>query len=138
MPYTATFFALNSGNSSPDGICSGPDGNLWVCDNYSTKQVWKVTTGGVGTNYSFVATRTCICSDGTNLWVTDEGPASFLSYFWKFTTSGSGTKYDLNTVISTASSPNGICYGPDGNLWIADVDGTVWAAFNEWKYTCFI
>lgn len=100
------------------GICSGPDGNLWIADNNG--YVWKVTPSGVATSYSFpldtAPTAICAGPDG-DLWVTD--PEN--SAVWQVTTSGVATSYYL-----PGANPVGICTGPDGNLWIADQNGAVW------------
>ena len=49
---TKTVYHL-TGATVLSGICSGPDGNLWMLDQTSVSVgVWKVTTSGVGTKYS--------------------------------------------------------------------------------------
>lgn len=59
-----------------------------------------------------------ICSDGTDLWAADVA----LNGVWKITTAGSGTFYGLTGAMVSG----GICYGPDGNLWLTDAPGGVW------------
>ena len=109
-----TSYALTG--AAPEGICTGPDGNLWVAD--ANGAVWKVTTAGVPTSYALTGAEPlgiCTGPDG-NLWVAD-----FNGAVWKVTTGGSGSKYAL-----TGASPEGICTGPDGNLWVADYNAAVW------------
>lgn len=90
------------------GICLGPDGNLWASD--SGGYVWKITPAGVGVKYATTTLGEAICSDGTNLWVAGTGSAGLA----KVTTAGVVTNYAV-----TGGYGNGICLGPDGNLWVA-------------------
>ena len=103
---------------SPQNICLGPDGNLWVADQ-ALGSVWKVTPSGTPTQYTLSGTPPLndICTDGTYLWATDSN-----GLLWKITTSGSSSSY----TIHSGSSLWGICYGPDGNLWIGDNSALIW------------
>lgn len=98
--------------SNPRGICLGPDGNLWVADQNNA--VWKVTTGGGVTPYSFAATLRAICAgpDG-NLWAADDAGSGKL---WQITPAGGPT-----AVGYVPGTHYALCVGPDGNLWgVAD------------------
>lgn len=103
-------------SSSPHGIASGPDGNLWYAD-FGTNKISKITTAGIITEYSLPAGSYPIAiakgPDG-NLWYTDYGT----SKIGKITTSGTITEYAL-PAGSDPEGINGIVAGPDGNLWYA-------------------
>jgi streptogramin lyase len=87
-------------------VCVGPDGNFWaVClgnDNIykidsSTYAVTSYTLSGASSPY--------VCSDGTDLWVSDQNSA-----IWRVTTGGTATNY------STTGYPTSICF--DGtSIW---------------------
>lgn len=115
VPLTLTNYSLAGSNSY--GICTGPDGNLWVADYNG--YVWQVTTAGVGTQFALAGSAPygiCTGPDG-NLWVAD-----YNGYVWQVTTAGVGTRYSL----PGGSRPYSICAGPDGNLWVADYSGYIW------------
>lgn len=98
----------------PIGICSGPDGNLWVTTT-GNNRVWKVTPGGslktylsgVPTSYDLL--NICTGADG-NLWFT----VPLAGVVAKMTTSGDVTSYNA----TGATNATGICAGPSGNLWV--------------------
>lgn len=96
----------------PGRMAYGPDGNFWICtDNVGT--IVRCTPGGTFSHFTAVGssfTPESICSDGADLWVT----GSFGLY--KVATAGTGT---LMNSLSGLSSPQGVCFGPDGNIWVA-------------------
>ena len=120
--------------ANPLSITSGPDGNLWYT---AGAQIAKMTTSGSATAYSAVGNGTAydITSDGTNLWFTymkqppppsggPPPPISATEGIGKITTSGTVTLYLLDS--SNNRQPNGIVYGPDGNIWFVESgDGEV-------------
>jgi len=101
--------------SSPAGIASGSDGNLWFASN-GNNRIIKATTGGVLTAYApaTVDGPTGICSgpDGL-LWFT----STQNDRIGKITTSGTATTY----TDSNISSPQQICSGPDSLLWFTSL-----------------
>jgi virginiamycin B lyase len=127
MIYNATGFHICIAH--PHGIISGPDGNLWACDGFE-QRLWKITTAGAISWYTAPNDTTfgggpsgtgtlgdiTIGSD-SNMWVPD----FYNSRIWKITTAPVFTD---NSPIT--SLPNGITYGPDGNLWLCDNMGYVW------------
>jgi sugar lactone lactonase YvrE len=134
-----TYTALGDELQVPhfSGICAGPDGNLWVCDNNG--YIWKINTSGVvlatytiitvGENPnggSSTATgspvQICVGSDN-NLWFSDSNTSiasQLTSYVRKITTSGVYTDYTVTSTVSTQIGLFGICAGPDSNLWVVN------------------
>jgi streptogramin lyase len=112
------------GEASLGSICVGPDGNLWAADNANQNAitVWKITTGGSGTQYSVSTTGfggstggagfICVGPDG-NLWVTSTNGT-----IAQITLSGVITPY----VLDLWWGLRGAIAGPDGNLWVSDYD----------------
>jgi streptogramin lyase len=111
-----------SGNSgtSPWGITSGPDGNLWFTEA-SANRIGRMTPGGVLTEFripTFESSPGAIVAgpDG-NLW--------FLETHWRnpavarITTAGVVTEYPLGGSVDDQLQPRGIVAGQDGNLWLS-------------------
>ncbi|HXB64004.1 MAG TPA: S8 family serine peptidase [Solirubrobacteraceae bacterium] len=102
-------------NSGPyRGITTGPDGNLWFTDAFSSK-IGKVTTSGTITEYAL--------PKGSYPYGIAAGPEDSLwfaeresSKIGKITTAGKVTEYSL----PLGSEPSGITEGPDGNMWFTD------------------
>lgn len=109
------FFAL-SGAVTPNDICSGSDGNLWVTD-LGVATLFQVTTAGEVTPFSLPYATRHICSgpDG-NLWLAGIEPSFFGSPIFQVSTAGEV----LNQFTPTGGTPYDICAGPDGNLWFTD------------------
>ena len=120
-----TQFGLPAIVGGPEGITSGPDGNIWITTNAlgQGRQDWIVRLGRDGTvtqfpagtgHGDFGAGPTGIASgpDG-NLWFTE---------FWtnrigRMTPTGVLTEFPIPT---PDSAPRGIVAGPDGNLWFVE------------------
>ena len=106
-------YALPVG-TDPEGITTGPDGNLWFTGRESSK-IGKITTAGTITEYSLPSgsepTYITAGSDG-NLWFVDQ----HTSKIGKITTAGTITEYSL----PSGSEPTGIVGGPDGDLWFTE------------------
>lgn len=106
IPYAQAFPAAGS----PNGITSGPDGNLWFTE-YSGNAIGKITPSGIATSYPcapcFQPSNIVTAPDG-NIWYVEDGGASI----GKITTGGSAVN-----VASLPGSSNGITIGPDGNVW---------------------
>ena len=122
----ASVALASSGDGSPylDGICVGPDGNLWVAD--ANGFVWKITPELVASGpYSLPTSAPYGISAGPdgNLWATDNNNNAL----WKITTAGVPTEVKL----VPSGSPSGgsvqyVCVGSDGDLWASDYDGGIW------------
>ena len=124
LALTTNFIAqyiVPTGGSSPTGICSGPDGNLWFTEQGapSTGKIGVVTPLGVFTaEYPTVGNAQypfAICSgpDG-NLWFI--GSSNSVS---KITTAGVVTSYPIPS-DGGFQYYLGICAGPDGNVWFTE------------------
>jgi streptogramin lyase len=110
-----TEYALPAG-SGPDGVASGPDGNVWFADLEGSK-IGKITLLGTITEYALPAGSNpykVVTGPDNNLWFTDWGT----SKIGRITASGTITEYAL----PAASKPYGIVTGPDGNLWFTDYE----------------
>jgi YD repeat-containing protein len=108
-----------AGGSAPDGITTGPDGNLWYT-TWEGKKVGKVTPAGVVTEYtlpSFHVANQIVAGPDGNMWFTDQVTGDI----GKMTTSGVITEYS----IPWAAGLWGITVGPDGNLWFTRSGGSV-------------
>ena len=111
-----TEFTIPTAASSPQGIATGPDGNLWFTE-FSSGKVGRLTPGGTFTEFT-IATSNSQPTDITagpdgNLWFTE----LHASKIGKLTPSGFLLEY---MTLTPNSFPNGITNGPDGNLWFAE------------------
>jgi streptogramin lyase len=107
-------YALPS-SSSPMGIATGPDGDVWFVDHHSSK-VGKITTAGVVTEYALPSGSDpweIAASPDGNMWFTDwnSGKVGQISRYGKI------TEYAL----PSGAAPEGIAAGPDGNMWFTEV-----------------
>ena len=95
-----------------NGICTGPDGNLWFTEVVANK-IGRMTTAGTVSEYplptAFAQPRGITAGPDGNLWFT-EGPVGKIG---KITTAGAITEFTL----PANSYPYAISVGPDGNLW---------------------
>jgi streptogramin lyase/pimeloyl-ACP methyl ester carboxylesterase len=110
-------FTVPTANSSPWGIASGPDGNLWFTE-YGSNKIGRITTTGVITEFAPTASSSPwgIASgpDG-NLWFTETG-----NEIGRITTTGVITEF---TIPTASGIPWGIASGPDGNFWFTEYFG---------------
>lgn len=112
-------YFLPAPNAAAQGICTGPDNNLWVTDNNSATPapgVWQLNPLTSATQFFALPsdsnpTGICTGPDG-NLWLSDMARHSV----WQCTTEGVLTEFTL----SGSAAPYEICAGPDGNLWAND------------------
>ncbi len=104
-------FSSGSG-SYPEGIVTGPDGNLWAAD-YISNQIEKITTSGAVTTYALPSGSDpegiTVGPDG-NPWFCEKGT----NKIGKITTSGTITEYSLGSGMG----PTDITTGADGALWV--------------------
>jgi len=115
-----SYFVVSSPLPIPKGIAS--DGSdLWIAD-YRNHAV-KVTTSGTTTFYSLIPfinpNKICESSDG-DIWMA----LGLFPFIFKLDiTTGEPLFY---VQLATATTLWDMCDGPDGNLWVADGNATVW------------
>jgi streptogramin lyase len=106
-------------NRGPEGIVTGPDGNLWFCEE-SGNRIGRMTwPAGVVTEFpiptSSTDPETIVVGPDGNLWFT----------MWnghqigRITTDGVITEFPLPTANA---EPEGIAVGPDGNIWFTEAN----------------
>jgi hypothetical protein len=109
-------FGIFTANSGPEGITTGPDGNLWFTEIVGNK-IGRITPAGAITEFPVPTAiggpfRITPGPDG-NLWFTEFTG----NKIGRITPAGAITEF----AVPTASSfPWDITAGPDGNLWFAE------------------
>jgi streptogramin lyase len=111
------FSAGLSSIARPNGIASGPDGNLWFTEMGSANRIGRITPAGVITEFSAGITTganpgTITAGPDGNLWFS-EASASRIG---RITPAGVITEFSAG-ISGTAGS---IAAGPDGNLWFTE------------------
>ncbi|HZL07700.1 MAG TPA: hypothetical protein VFC50_00715 [Candidatus Dormibacteraeota bacterium] len=113
-----TQLPLTGGSPAPGvadnfgGICTGPDGNIWLCDS-SNANIYKVSTAGtIINNYAPGAGTNglagIVTGSNGNMWFAD----NVSSQLGTMTTSGGSISW-----FPTGGGCHGLSVGPDGNLW---------------------
>jgi hypothetical protein len=122
---TTSGFTLNA---LPEGIATGPDGNLWVTETYDPGGVARVTPSGAVTEFTggstpgFTAngdpTGIAAGPDG-NLWFTEQTTPGRIG---RVTPSGNVTEFTggLTPGFAAGAHPFFIAPGPDGSLWFTE------------------
>jgi streptogramin lyase len=112
-----TEYALPAG-SSPAGVATGPDSNVWFGERYR-ERIAKITPSGGITEYKITTEKLdpsaiTLGPDG-NMWFPDwkEGSTSKIG---KITVAGTVSEFGL----PLDSHPEGIAAGRDGNLWFTE------------------
>ncbi|HXY73078.1 MAG TPA: RHS repeat-associated core domain-containing protein [Actinomycetota bacterium] len=97
--------------SGPNGVVSGPDGNLWIART-SARRITRMTTGGAATSFSLPATlsrpQSITTGPDGNLWFTAARAVG------EITPGGQVTAYPFPAEVADGS---GITAGPGGALW---------------------
>ncbi len=103
-------------NSGPQGITTGPDGNLWFTEA-NTNQIGRITPSGVITQFPIPTPNSdpvgITAGPDGNLWFTEESA----NQIGRITPTGAITEFAIAT---PNSDPVGITAGPDGNLWFTE------------------
>ena len=119
---TFTEFTIPTSASSPTGITSGPDGNLWFTENsaVSGNKIGRITTAGVFTEFT-IPTGACLpygitAGPDGNLWFAESANQQNRT---------DHHRRRLHRVHGprpiTAARPS-IASGPDGNLWFTEAN----------------
>jgi streptogramin lyase len=110
---TIVSFPLPAQAIGPEGITTGPDGNIWFTDALGVGRItpqgevihFNVPTGGPAGGIT-------AGPDG-NLWFTETGHAAIA----RMTPAGAITEFPL---ANASAQPLEITAGPDGNLWFSE------------------
>ena len=114
-----TEFPIPTVNSQPEGIVTGPDGNLWFTEQLGNK-IGRITPAGVIIEFPVPTPASSpesitLGPDG-NIWFCElDG-----NKIGRITTAGVITEFPIPT---NNSQPEGIATGPDGNLWFTEAQG---------------
>jgi len=110
-----TDFSLPTTSDPPEGITTGPDGNLWFLEG-DADGVGRITPMGTLTEFSvpsapggYTGTGAIITGPDGNLWFTE----SLAKKIGRITPTGKVTEFALGI----NAYPEVITVGPDGNLW---------------------
>ncbi|MHB8691312.1 MAG: Vgb family protein [Solirubrobacteraceae bacterium] len=112
--YTLPTRGVPLGTPDPQGITSGPDGNVWFTEA-GANEIVKITPAGQMTHYQIPTAYShplgiAAGPDG-NLWFTEEDAGKI----GRITPAGAISEFSLPRV-----GPAGIVAGPDGNLWFTE------------------
>lgn len=108
---TYYYSGLSTEGSSFAGIAAGPDGNLWITDEYN-EQILRMTPAGSFTGFKLAGAPFAITNGPDKaLWFTEYGEIG------RITTSGHSRLYGASGGVF------GIATGPDGALWFTELSG---------------
>ena len=114
-----TEFPVPTSNRNPNGITTGPDGNLWFNETGGNK-IGKMTPSGTFTEYPVPTSNSGLENITTgpdgNLWFTEANG----NQIGRITPSGIIAEFPIPT---SGSYPEDITVGPDGNLWFTEYFG---------------
>jgi len=117
---TITEFSLPAG-SSPSGIATGPDGNLWFTEFSVNPKIGRLTTTGEITEFPtprpFATPAGIVVGPDGNLWFTQaDFEMGFEGYISRITPAGDITQFSIG------GFPYDIALGSDGALWFTDAN----------------
>jgi streptogramin lyase len=108
-------FVVPGGNSCPQAIAAGPDGNLWFTES-NRNQIVRITATGLIREFALPpASLSAGIAAGPdrNVWFTE----FYADKIGRITPSGTVSEFQVPTANS---GPGGIAAGPDGNLWFTE------------------
>ncbi len=111
------YTTFSDGVSDPQGIASGPDGNLWFT-NHANNLIGVVTPDGSITTHgdpTISGPEGIAAGPDGALWFTNATGNSI----GRITVAGAVTNFTDGTI----SGPEGIAAGPDGALWFTNATG---------------
>jgi len=111
-------FVVPGGNSCPQAIAAGPDGNLWFTESNANRIV-RITPTGTISEFALppvsIAAGIAAGPDG-NVWFTE----FYADKIGRLTPAGALSEFPIPT---PNSQPQAIAAGPDGNLWFTESTG---------------
>jgi virginiamycin B lyase len=115
-------YPLPGNSSGPEGITAGPDGNMWVAQEFSNQIARVRPNDGFATQFAvpttpFTDTAPLDITAGpdNNLWFAIYAPNSQIG---KIDLNGNITRYDLP--IAPHTRLWGVATGPDNNIWFTE------------------
>jgi len=109
---------------NPNGIATGPDGNLWFTDP-TNNSVHRFNSDRTVTDYPIPGTNVnpgeITAGPDGNIWYLEhntQGTTPPIAYIGRITTAGVATQYPTGS----GGFLSGLAVGPDGNLWFNEVD----------------
>jgi virginiamycin B lyase len=123
---TVTEFPAKTAASGPFGITGGPDGKVWFTEKTAARlgridptanpiQPTDFAVPGGAAPYDIVTGP-----DNQSLWMTDQGA----NKVYKITDLNAATP-NLTAQSVTVTAPTGIAVGPDNDLWVTQMAGSV-------------
>jgi streptogramin lyase len=107
------------GESEPEGVATGHEGDIWVAETGSKKLGRIVPASGALSEFSLPGgsgePQEIVAGDEGDLWFTESQPSAigrFDPVTKAFTTFTSG--------LTSGSNPRGIALGPEGDLWFTE------------------
>jgi len=114
-------------NAAPEGIVTGPDGNLWFTENGPPGRVARMTTSGDVSEFTNGVTPAdqpfgITAGPDGNLWITEPGGAGHVA---RVTTGGGVTELTGGVTMGFSANrrPIDIVTGPDGRPWFTEQAG---------------
>ena len=100
-----TEYTLPGANALPQGIATGPDGNLWVTERDSADKVARMTTSGVFTEYNTLTNPSnpsgIVAGPDGNMWFTEGLPNSAARVVVGTACTPTGALATAQTAVST-------------------------------------
>jgi streptogramin lyase len=102
--------------SATSGIAVGPDGNLWVAEQYAGSVAKVSPTGAVLKHIPVVGSPLDVAAGpGNTVWVTVQGPDKVV----KIDTVAGAVQQDIPTSPASACAPAAIVDGGDGRMYVS-------------------
>ncbi|WP_406512963.1 isopeptide-forming domain-containing fimbrial protein [Streptomyces sp. NBC_00161] len=107
--------------STPIGITTGPEGNMWFTE-FGGEKIGRITTAGAISEYPIPTTsgqpEEITAGPDDSLWFTERNSGKI----GRISTAGVIAEFPLP---SSESGPWGINTGPDGDIWFAETAGRI-------------
>jgi hypothetical protein len=110
--------------SVPGQMVNGPNGNLYVADQAGYVDIFNGSTGTYVSQFGSaqLTSPTGLAFSGGNFYVADSS-GDFVD---EFTSSGTFVSQVIGSGTDGLSNPDALAIGPDGNLYVAYQDGSIY------------